>query len=220
MSLLHREPRPLGRRLPQQFRDDRLFLIACDDRYAPVQYFEFFQIPRVRIIVDATLDTKSAPQHVLQRLMERRNEEALEDDDECWMVLDTDHNAQPNHIRGFTDTIKEARSRGIRVALSYPCFEIWLLLHHATEDEASGLSSCGDIQGLIRSKVGSYNKTRLDRKHYEGGPASDAIVRAERLDLSVAGGEIPLSPTTRVYKLMRAILSKGLPSEVPAELRG
>jgi hypothetical protein len=99
LSLLHREPRPLSRdRAQVQYRDDRLFLIGCDDRYAPVQYFEFLEIPRVRIVVDPTLDTKSAPQHVLRRLIEKRDAMKLDEDDECWLVLDTDHNRQPGHI--------------------------------------------------------------------------------------------------------------------------
>lgn len=66
----------------------------------------FFAIPRVRIVVDATLDTRSAPQHVLERLINKRDELALEEDDECWLVLDTDHNLQPNHIASFTQVLR------------------------------------------------------------------------------------------------------------------
>jgi hypothetical protein len=220
LSLLHREARPLSRdRVQVQYRDDRLFLIGCDDRYAPVQYFEFLEIPRVRIVVDPTLDTKSAPQHVLRRLIEKRNTMKLDVDDECWLVLDTDHNVQTGHIANFVQTIQEARAQGIQVALSYPCFELWLLMHHATEAEATGLSICGEIQDLIRSKAGSYNKTKLRREHYGNGSAAEAILRAERLDALVRGGDIPESPKTRVYQLLRAIVAKSLPSQLPPELR-
>lgn len=220
MSLLHREPRPLSRdRAQGHYRDDRLFLIACDDSYAPPQYFGFFEIPRVRIIVDPTLDSKSAPHHVLRRLVKKREEMNLDPDDESWLMLDTDHNLQPNHRANFAHTIQEAKEQGILVALSYPCFELWLLLHHATEAEAANLSSCSDIQELIRAKAGSYNKTRLRREHYRDGSAAEAILRSERLDATVQGGDIPQSATTRVYKLLRAIIAKSLPSQLPPELR-
>ncbi|MGD1069047.1 MAG: RloB family protein [Bryobacteraceae bacterium] len=218
MSLLHREPRPLSRdRI--RYRDDRLFLIVCDDRYAPPQYSEFFEIPRVRIVVDATLDSRSAPQHVLRRLLAKQAEMDLDPDDECWLVLDTDHNLEPNHRANFAPAIQEAKKLGILVALSYPCFEMWLLLHHATEHEAAGLENCSDVQALIRAKVGSYNKTRLRREHYRDGSAAEAILRSERLDAVVQGGDIPQSPATRVYKLLRAIIDKSLPSQLPPELR-
>ncbi len=220
MSLLHREPRPLSRdRAPVRFRDDRLFLIACDDRYAPAQYFEFSRIPRVRILVDPTIDTKSAPQHVLSRLLAGRDKEGLEPDDECWLVLDTDHNVRPGHRATFIQTIQDAKAAGIEVALSCPCFEFWLLLHHVTEDEAAGLTNCAEIQDLIRLKVGSYNKLRLQREHFRVGSAAEAILRSEGLDATVPGGVIPQEPTTRVYKLLRAMRAKTLPSELPPELR-
>jgi hypothetical protein len=218
LSLLHREPRTLSRD-SGRYRDDRLFLIACDDRYAPPQYFEFFEIPRVRIIVDPTLDSRSAPQHVLSRLLAKRDKMKLDVDDECWLVLDTDHNLQPSHRTNFAQTIQEAKAQGIKVAVSCPCFEIWLLLHHATETDAANLSSCDDIQNLIRSRAGSYNKTRLKREHYRDGSAAEAILRSERLDATVQGGDIPQSPTTRVHKLLRAIMAKGLPAQLPPELR-
>lgn len=58
MSLTHRLPRPL-RRDAGGFRDDRLFLVACDDTYAPHQYFKAFRIPRVQVHVIPTVDGTS-----------------------------------------------------------------------------------------------------------------------------------------------------------------
>ena len=43
----------------REFRDDRLFYIGCDDRYAPDQYFGFFRMPRIKICVVPALDDKS-----------------------------------------------------------------------------------------------------------------------------------------------------------------
>ncbi|HEY1951031.1 MAG TPA: RloB family protein [Bryobacteraceae bacterium] len=220
MSLLSRQVRPLGRD-PQQenLRDSRLFLIACDDRYAPKQYFDFFRLTRIKIVVDPTEDTKSDPRHVLERLRKRRDKEQLQPDDECWLVLDTDHNIEPNHRPNLITTIRDAQKDGIQVALSFPCFELWLLLHHIDEEHVKSLGKCGDVESTIRSYVGEYNKTNLKPAHYGDGSASDATLRAERLDQTVTSGDIPNSPTTRIYRLIRAIVSKGVPSDLPLELR-
>src|SRR6266849_4751622 len=97
MSLVARKARPL-KRDSDSLRDDRLFIVACDDTYAPKQYFEFFKIIRVKIHVVATQDGTSAAEHVLERL---RNIDH-EDDDELWMLLDTDHYTTGSHLKSFT----------------------------------------------------------------------------------------------------------------------
>ena len=53
MRLLTLKPRPLTRD-SSSLRDDRLFIVACDDTYAPKQYFNFFQLSRVQVYVVAT----------------------------------------------------------------------------------------------------------------------------------------------------------------------
>ncbi len=220
MSLISREPRPLGRdRFPSQFRDDRIFLIACDDRYAPKQYFQFFEMRRITIVVAAAEDNRSAPQHALDRLREKRSKMKLEPHDECWLVLDTDHHLGENHRPNFIRLIREAEDEGVKVALSRPCFEFWLLLHHIDEITASALTECSEVENSIRSVVGEYNKTNLKRQHFTNGSVEAATLRAERLDLTVPGGYLPEAPTTRIYKLIRGIAAKCLPSELPSALR-
>ena len=88
MSLTQRKPRPLIRD-SESLRDDRLFIIACDDTYAPKQYFNFFSMARIKVHVIETPkeDTSSHATHVLKRLQEVKYDE----DDERWMLLDTDH---------------------------------------------------------------------------------------------------------------------------------
>ena len=68
MSLIQRKPRPLQRD-SESLRDDRLFIVACDDRFAPEQYFGFFKLTRVKVFVVSTTDGSSSAQHVLERLL-------------------------------------------------------------------------------------------------------------------------------------------------------
>ncbi|MGG2041280.1 RloB family protein [Burkholderia gladioli] len=214
MSLFERKPRPL-RRGEETLRDDRLFIIACDDTYAPKQYFDSFSIPRIQIHVVQTIDGTSAAPHVLDRLSKFDHE----DDDELWMLLDTDHCTRDNHIRTFLGAIREAKQRGMNVALSKPSFELWLLLHHVDDSAVTGLRNAAETERLLRDTLGQYNKTRLDMVKFPLSTVATACARAARLDQSVAGGDNPTGPTTRVYQLWSAIASKALPSQLPAELR-
>ena len=198
-----RKPRPL-KRDPDSFRDDRLFIIACDDTYAPKQYFGFFENPRVKVHVVPTLDGTSTANRVLDRLMEFEYEEG----DERWLLLDTDHCIKGGHVSSFMAAIKDAGKKNVNVALSRPCFEIWLLLHHTEDCNVGELTNAQDVEKALSQVLGSYNKTRLRTEHFQRALVDLACQRAERLDQQVGGGDIPASNTTRVYKLWRAISSK------------
>ena len=210
MSLLQRRPRPLVRDR-DGLRDDRLFIVGCDDTYAPKQYFGFFTIPRVKVEVVPTTDGTSVAQQVLDRLLAFDREEG----DEAWMLLDTDHCAQGTHLKSFIPAIKEAQQKGVRVALSKPCFEVWLLLHHFDETSIDSHSACSDVEDALRAQLGGYNKTNLKQEHFSLTSLAAACARAQRLDASVQGGDIPSANTTRVYQLWQAIASKALPSQLP-----
>ncbi len=215
MSLFPRKPRPVKRH-EATFRDDRLFIVACDDTYAPKQYFEFYEIPRIKVHVVATEDSTSAAQHVLNRLLQYDHDE----DDELWLLLDTDHYASGSHLPGFITAISEAKQRGVKIALSKPCFELWLLLHHVDESEVVDLVDASAVETKLRATLGEYNKKRLKEKHFPLEKIPAAFRRAERLDSSVAGGDIPGGNTSRVYLLWQAIIDKALPSQLPAPLAG
>src|SRR5260370_30800757 len=137
MALTSRKQRPLARDR-QTFRDDRLFIIACDDTYAPKQYFDFFRIARIQVHVVPTTDGTNSAETVLDRLLEYDHEGF----DERWLVLDTDHYTQGPHLQSFTRALARARQVGVRVALSKHCFELWLLLHHIEESQLPALPDC------------------------------------------------------------------------------
>lgn len=213
MSLLQRKARPLTRDT-SDFRDDRLFLVACDDTFAPQQYFDFFKLTRVKIHVVPTKDGTSHAQQVLERLMAFQYAEG----DERWMLLDTDHCIRNNHIPAFISAIKKAKGQGVNVAVSRCCFEVWLLLHHVDESKVVSLVNASETEKALRETIGEYNKTNLKSEHYPLTSVIAACHRAERLDQTVGGGDIPEGNTSRVYLLWKAIAAKALPSQLPAEL--
>lgn len=213
MALLNRTPRPLTRD-KTDFRDSRLFIIACDDTYAPQQYFDFFKLSRVKIHVIPTADGSSHAAQVLERLKKVEYEE----DDQRWMLLDTDHCIEGAHLPNFLNAIKEAKEADIQVAISRCCFEIWLLLHHVDENEVMRLANAKDVEKTLRIVLGEYNKTNLKKEHFPIASVVRACQRASRLDAQVNGGDIPENNTSRVYKLWEEIINNALPSQIPEEL--
>lgn len=214
MTLAPRQPRPLTRD-STSLRDDRRFIVACDDTFAPKQYLNFLRFPRIQIHVVETTDGTSAALHGLDRLLQFDHDP----DDERWMLLDTDHCAQGTHLASFTAALSEAQRRGVNVALSKPCFELWLLLHYVEETALGPLPAAKHVEEALRIQLGEYNKTNLKRANYPLTTVYDACIRSERLDGAVEGGDIPNGNTTRVYRLLKAIAAKALPSQLPLELR-
>ncbi|RLA43300.1 MAG: hypothetical protein DRR42_21945, partial [Gammaproteobacteria bacterium] len=133
--------------------------MACDDTYAPKQYFSFFQLTRVHVHVVPTEDGTSVAQHVLARLLDIKHEP----DDHLWLVLDTDHCIEGTHLRSFTQTLREARESGVQVALSRPCFELWLLLHHLKRNHVEGLADAKAVTAALKKVPGGYSKIELKK---------------------------------------------------------
>lgn len=201
------KPRPLVRETAT-FRDDRLFIVACEDTYAPKHYFDIFQIPRVQIHVVPTQDGRSSPQHVLERLLAFDHAEH----DQRWLLLDIDHRNVGPHVKNLVDTIREAQQRGIHIAVCNPCFELWLLLHH--QDVEGAFGKCSDVERALKKTLGSYNKRRLDIDSFKSGVVA-ACTRARQLDQ----GDIPEGPSAQVHRILEAF-ADGVPDhQLPQEFR-
>ena len=212
MTLVHRKKRPLARD-KGSFRDDRLFIVACDDSYAPEQYFRFFRISRVQVHVIPTTDGTSSAPHVLDRLLAIDHIE----DDERWLLLDVDHCLQSTHTPTFLNAIRRAKNLGVKVALSKPSFELWLLLHHVEPSEVAALADAREVEARLRLALGAYNKTRLNKADFPLSSIAKAHSRARTLGAPDAS-EIPTTNSSRVYKLWEAIAVGALQSQLPPEL--
>lgn len=113
---------------------------------------------------------------------------------------------------------KKPEKYGVKIALSKPCFEIWLLLHHVNESTVTDLNNALETEKRLRDTLGEYNKTHLKPEHYPISSIPNACIRAERLDAGVSGGDIPNANTSRVYLLWKAVVAKALPSQLPPPL--
>jgi hypothetical protein len=213
MSLLNRKPLSIGR-AQRALHDDRVFVVATDDTYAPEQYFEHLPLPRVKVIVVPTPvgSGLSSPGHVVERLKDAfRNvsqRKQIQSGDEFWVFLDTDHHVRDAHLEGMLEALLTARQVGFEIAISNPCFELWLLLHRADVAPGTIFSNCGEVVQKLRDTLGQYNKTSIKVGQFPLARVPDAIRRARALETAPDDptGPWPQQAGTRVYRLLERVL--------------
>ncbi len=199
----NRERKP-GRR--PSFRSPKpVILVVCEGRATEPEYISGFQKgcrnPRVNVEL---ADEHGVPRTVveiaknLKRDAERKAKNEKDDNlayDAVWCVFDVD--VHP----GISDAKQMERDNDIDLAISNPCFELWLLLHFR---EDPGMQDRHTIQGMLKGFVPGYDKRIVFEMFRLKYP--DAEKRAVQLDsLAESVGEPGRNPTTGVYKLLRAI---------------
>jgi hypothetical protein len=179
---------------------------VCEGAVTERQYFEQFAICYKNSRIRVRLADKTGVPFSLVKFAKRYKSEAekaarREKDqnlsyDSVWCVFDVDDHPQLHEAREM------ATVNRIDLAISNPCFELWLLLHLR---ESPGMSHRHDLQHLLKSLIKDYDK-QIDFNHYAPGYA-DAVTRATKLkDLAVEIGELGRNPTTNVYELTELIL--------------
>jgi hypothetical protein len=206
-----RKKRPLDRKA-KPVRDASLVVIASEDRYAVRQSFDFFESTRIQFRVLETQDGKSAPEHVLNRINEYIEEFEIGEGDTFWVVCDCDHWVEPSHIQNLTHVLQQCRQKGIQVALSNPCFDLWLLLHFAdfpTED----VLTCDEVAGRLRAAAGGYDKTKVYNLQINDERVLAAVRRAA--DKHPILEEIPKRLQTAVHLIIQSLVTKRIISVRP-----
>lgn len=199
MGFTSRRKRPLDRTITH-LRDTSLVVIATEGAKTEKQYFEsdLFRNSRVQVKVIETLDNRSAPNHVFSRMKDFAKETQLENDDQLWLVVDKD--------RWTEHSLREICSKSlnrkiqIQVAVSNPCFELWLYLHHAKW--VDGRVSSDRMKDALRKLLGGYNSSKLDVSQYNESNLKMAIEHSKILNTD---GRWPENPGTKVYEVVESI---------------
>lgn len=213
----------LMRERREAFRDARLIVIASEGKDTERIYFtalaKEYTNPRVHVHIlerSENEQNNSSPEHVLKQLNDYKSKYELEADDELWLVVDKDQWKDKMLSRVATECALEV---SMHMALSNPCFELWLLLH--LEDAASltpeehmlwmenrRKSKNADpyLKVRLRQKMGTYHESSYDAMtliaHIE-----DAIERARALDKTPTD-RWPQTLGTRVYLLAESVMNR------------
>jgi len=182
---------PRGRRTPTR-APRRTFLVVVGAEKTETAYLEGFG----KHFRTATVILKEKPCSPDQLVDHARKLSLMADYDEVWCVTDVDHYERQGEK--ITAALAAAKRAGINVAVSNPCFEFWLLLHHA--HCAAHCADCTAVERRLLKPLPKYDKNNLRIDDFLPG-VHDAIARARKLP---AGG----NPSTNVWELVSALLEK------------
>lgn len=152
---------PRSRGVPQ-YRDASLIIIATEGKETEKKYFDdmaspaYFHNARVHVKVLSNIDNQSSPEKVMAQLDSFRRRYKLNKADQLWLVVDFDRWGEEKLAR----VTRECRQKNYRVAVSNPCFELWLLLHLRALDEYSA----EEIQDIRQNRHVTRHDTYLDRE--------------------------------------------------------
>ena len=178
-------------------RDRQRFIIACEGAKHEVAYFEALERgqPRVRLrVLGADERNLSAPKYVVERLVNFLETADLEPDDEIWIVIDTDRWSR----KQLREVDRICQDHNWHLAISNPCFELWLYLHYADLPDDPPTSSKAWKQELRRRVRTGYAPSEAR----EG--LDNAIRRAEALETDPENN-VPDVLQTTLYRLGKAM---------------
>ena len=149
---------PLGRKSGIK-TPDRI-VVATEGEITEPEYFTQLAAKNsrieVRVLERAGDDkSKSAPQYVLEQLRNFKKTEAPRKHDTLWLVVDVDR------WQGLPEVARACQQEGFYMAVSNPCFELWLLLHlRSLLDEYTPEQR----QEIWENKKVGRKRTRLDKE--------------------------------------------------------
>ena len=136
-----------------------------------------------------------------------RSRRADPDFDEIWCVFDTDEHPH------LSQAVDDARQSEIEVAVSNPCFELWLVLH--VRDQTGHIHR-RDVQRLS-SELGLSDGKKIAEKAWTRlvDNFETAKQRAWKLDERHAGGGSPprSNPSTGMWRLVDRLNRMDLPPD-------
>ncbi len=131
-----------------------------------------------------------APENLVQHACSPRVV-GLDEFDQVWCVVDVDEFPLDKAAR-------DAAREDICLAVSNPCFELWLLLHRC--DWRKPLVDAKAAHRELEKHVATYGKDQLRFSDFAAG-LDDAVRRGEQLDPT--GRDHAINPSSGVWKLVR-----------------
>ena len=184
----------------EPFRDATFLIIACEGAKREKVYFETLakgnQRIKIRVLSPSEDVTgRSAPHWILERAIVFTEEIGANEYDRLWFVLDID-----KWRRDSLETIKSECHSNWEIAISNPCFEVWLIMHYLDPEEIESIS-CRNLKTELNFKIKGGYKVETALRNVKA-----AIERAKKVDQ--ADHFIPSIKTTKVHILVDQIINK------------
>ena len=193
----------------KSFRDARLFVVACEGAKREKEYFERLGqgSRRLKVQVLSPDNTKeveknaanasSAPKWVMDRLVKYIEKEGVnvETGDIVWIIMDVDRWPK-EQLYELCETCRQSRWG---IALSNPCFEVWLYMHVEDIHQAQSKTCREFKQELGQIVKGGYRLEKFIQL------ISIAIQHGETVEDDL-DSPIPGFKVSRVYQPVKEIL--------------
>lgn len=174
---------------------DRL-LVVCGAKATEKHYLQGLVEHLANPAVTVRIRTKPCSPAQLIAYAAGERERTGDDFDQIWCVFDVDE-----YEVGCA--VARARREGIEVAVSNPCFELWLVLHFC--DHRAHVGTYRELLPYLKRYVPAYDKARLDFRDYEHGWSSAG---GRAVGLAESGREYATNPSTGVWALVERIAGR------------
>jgi hypothetical protein len=195
--------RRLGNKRRIEFREPKkFFFIAMEGKETEPRYFQEFRTSRaanIQIKLVPNPKHKSRPGEVLDRLRRHMRNNVTRTGDEGWIVVDRDA-----WLDADLDAVcAAAANQGYFVAVSNPCFELWLYLHLRANRPFIDRHHCQRELAQVLAGYCPDKKSSFEIRDLLDGVGA-AVARAQALDVN-ACQPWPRTQCTRVYRLVQKL---------------
>lgn len=182
------------RRRPPSRQPRSRILVVCGGARTEPDYFTGLKRRVRNPAVHVKVIGKGVDPTTLVRYAAEKRAHATDDFDEVWCVTDVDqYDLEP--------AVRLAKVEGISLAVSNPCFELWLIYHHA--DWRRPITDAEEALAALRQYVPHYDKNTLCVEDYPDTAA--AIERGRRShNGALPPGPNPSSGVWRLAELVTA----------------
>ncbi|MFE9169895.1 RloB family protein [Streptomyces kebangsaanensis] len=208
-----RQPKPDGRRIPRRESTLRRrpahreplppILVVCGAKNTEPAYLRGLLASVDNRAVDVKIRICAQDPVSVVRHTATERDKAGDHYHRAWCVLDVDEFAHLN------EALRLAEAENVEVALSNPCFELWLLLHHrAHHAPVAGYQQAK--RHLVTHHPGYSKAAReFDFGHYRAR-WPDAVEHARKL--AKPGEEAKVNPSSGMWRLIQEIVPAHLQS--------
>lgn len=164
-----REPIPLIRE-GGFLEAEKMFVLSYEGKISEKKYFEDFRNSElfndsglIEIIsLKRPTNRGSDPISVKKLLLEAKKEYRFKDTDEFWLIIDRD-DWEEIHNHNFDKLVEDCKKENnFFLAMSNPCFEIWLILH---------LKDINEFDEEEKVKIMSNEKISISKNYIDKVPS-------------------------------------------------
>ncbi len=144
----------------------------------------------------------SDPKSVL-KYAKRRMDDNIGHYDEVWCVIDVERYGK--QTAKINTVINEAKKAKIKVALSNPCFEVWILCHF--EHHGAAFDRCKNVISEVKKHIKGYEKGSHIFEAHLSDKTDIALKNAKRLENQSGANtsRIERNPYTEVPQVVKRL---------------